>query len=253
MFVLAARPSLGKSTLAFNIARHAAENGANVAVFSLEMSAEQVALRLLSSEANIDSHRMRIGMVSETEHQRELDAIGLLSELPIYIDDSPIQGVVEMRSKARRLKVERGIDLLIIDYLQLMQHRNDNRVQEIGEYTRSLKGLARDLDIPLLACSQLSRAPEQRPSHRPILSDLRESGSIEQDADVVAFIYREDIYTTQEEWEKTNPTERYPENVAEIIISKHRNGPTGSIPLYFRKDVVKFESLEKPLSTRELA
>lgn len=252
MFVLAARPSLGKSTLAFNIARHAAENGANVAVFSLEMSAEQVALRLLSSEANIDSHRMRIGMVSETEHRRELDAIGLLSELPIYIDDSPIQGVVEMRSKARRLQVERGIDLLIIDYLQLMQHRNDNRVQEIGEYTRSLKGLARDLNIPLLACSQLSRAPEQRPSHRPILSDLRESGSIEQDADVVAFIYREDIYTTQEEWEKTNPTERYPENVAEIIISKHRNGPTGSIPLYFRKDVVKFESLEKPLSTREL-
>ena len=253
MFVLAARPSLGKSTLAFNIARYAAEQGAIVGIFSLEMGAEQVALRLLSSEANIDSHRMRLGMVSEAEHRRELDAIGVLSELPIYIDDSPIQGIVEMRGKARRLQAERGVDLLIVDYLQLMEHRSDNRVQELGEYTRSLKGLARTLDVPLLACSQLSRASEQRHSHRPILSDLRESGSIEQDADVVAFIYREDIYTTREDWERSNPSERYPENVAEIIVSKHRNGPTGTVPLYFRGDVVRFESLDRPVRPREFA
>ena len=256
MVVVAARPSLGKSTLAFNIARHASEQGFRIGIFSLEMSAEQIAIRLLSSEANVDSHRLRLGMVSEAEHRRELDAIGMLSELPIYIDDTPIQGIVEMRGKARRLQIERGLDLLIVDYLQLMtggSGRNDNRVQEMGEFSRSLKGMARDMDIPVLACSQLSRAPEQRPSHRPILSDLRESGSIEQDADVVAFIYREDAYTTRDDWEKRNPTRDYPENIAEIVVSKHRNGPTGTVPLYFRSDVVRFESLEQPARSRELA
>ena len=256
MVVLAARPSLGKSTLAFNIARHAAQQGSVVGIFSLEMGAEQIAIRLLSSEANIDSHRLRLGMVNEAEHRRELDAIGMLSELPIYIDDTPIQGAVEMRGKARRLQVERGLDLLVVDYLQLMSQggrRPENRVQEMGEFSRSIKGMARDLDIPVLACSQLSRAPEQRPSHRPILSDLRESGSIEQEADVVAFIYREDIYTTKEEWEKRSPSEPYPENIAEIIIAKHRNGPTGTVPLYFRSDVVRFESLDRPVRSREFA
>ena len=256
MTVLAARPSLGKSTLAFNIARHAAGQGARVGIFSLEMSAEQIAIRLLSGEANIDSHRLRLGMVSEAEHRREMDAIGSLSELPIYIDDTPIQGIVEMRGKARRLQIERGVDLLIVDYLQLIAgagNRTDNRVQEMGEISRSLKGMARDLDIPVLACSQLSRAVEQRPSHRPILSDLRESGSIEQDADVVAFIYREDVYTTRDEWEKRNPSDTYPENIAEIIVAKHRNGPTGTVSLYFRSDVVRFESLEQPARTREFA
>ena len=181
--VLAARPSLGKSTLAFNIARYAAEQGATVGIFSLEMSAQQIAIRLLSSEASVDSYRMRLGMVSEVEHRREMDAIGVLSELPIYIDDTPIQWIVEMLGKARRLQTERGIDLLIIDYLQLIRdpsRRIENRVQEMAEISRTFKGIARDLDIPVLACSQLSRAPEQRPSHRPILSDLRESGSIEQ-------------------------------------------------------------------------
>ena len=255
MVIVAARPSLGKSTLAFNIARHSSEQGARVGIFSLEMSAEQIAIRLLSSEAKVDSHRLRLGMVSEAEHRRELDAIGLLSELPIYIDDTPVQGVVEMRGKARRLQAERGLDLLIVDYLQLMtseNRRGDNRVQEMGDFSRALKGLARDMDIPVLACSQLSRAPEQRPSHRPILSDLRESGSIEQDADVVAFIYREDKYTTRDEWEKRNPSDPYPENIAEVIVAKHRNGPTGEVPLYFRNEVVRFESLDLSARSREL-
>ena len=256
MIVVAARPSLGKSTLAFNIARQAAQQGSVVGIFSLEMSAEQIAIRLLAGEANVDSHHLRLGMVSEAEHRRELDAIGLLSELPLYIDDTPIQGVVEMRGKARRLQTERGLDLLIVDYLQLMSSgssRSEYRVQEMGEFSRSLKGMARDMDIPVLACSQLSRAPEQRPSHRPLLSDLRESGSIEQDADVVAFIYREDVYTTEEEWTNRHPDRPYPKNIAELIVSKHRNGPTGTVPLYFRNDVVRFESLQVPAGSREFA
>ena len=255
MVVLAARPSLGKSTLAFNIAQFAAQSGSSVGIFSLEMSSEQIAIRMLSGQARVDSHRLRLGMVSEDEHRRELDAIGFLSELPIYIDDTPVQGVVEMRGKARRLQAERGLDLIVVDYLQLMtggSGRSDQRVQEMGEFSRSLKGMARDMDVPVLACSQLSRAPEQRPSHRPLLSDLRESGSIEQDADVVAFIYREDVYTDETEWEKRNPEKPYPRNIAEIIVAKHRNGPTGSVPLFFRNDVVKFESLQQNVGTREL-
>ena len=257
MVVLAARPSLGKSTLAFNIARHAAGQGAMVGIFSLEMSREHIGLRLLSSEASVDSYRLRLGLLSESEERRLLDAIGALSDLPIYIDDTPIQGVVEMRGKARRLMSEPGLDLLIVDYLQLIsgssRSRMDNRVQEMGEISRSLKGLARDLDIPVLACSQLSRAVEQRPSHRPLLSDLRESGSIEQDADVVAFIYREDTYVTREDWEKRNPSDPYPQNIAEIIVSKHRNGPLGTVPLYFRSELVRFESLERPARSMEFA
>ena len=257
MIVLAARPSIGKSTIALNVARNAAADGMNVGIFSLEMGREQIGLRLLSSEANIDSYRLRVGLVSESEERRLLDSIGALSDLPLYIDDTPIQGIVEMRGKARRLQSEKGLDLLVVDYLQLIagssRGRIDNRVQEMGEISRSLKGLARDLDIPVLACSQLSRAVEQRPSHRPILSDLRESGSIEQDADVVAFIYREDQYTTKEEWEKRNPSAPYPERIAELIVSKHRNGPLGVIPLYFRNEVVRFESLESPTHSMEYA
>ena len=253
--VLAARPSLGKSTLAFNIARHAAGQGAVVGVFSLEMSAAQIVLRLLSSEAGIDGYRLRLGLLSDAEETRQQDAIGALSDLPIYMDDTPIQGIVEMRGKARRLQTERGLDMLVVDYLQLISGtgRGDNRVQEMGEISRSLKGLARDLDIPILACSQLSRAVEQRPIKKPLLSDLRESGSIEQDSDVVAFIYREDIYTTREEWEKRNPSEQYPENIAELIVSKHRNGPLGTIPLYFRNEVVRFESMVQTSRAAEFA
>ncbi len=255
LIVLAARPSLGKSTLAFNIARNAAGQGATVGVFSLEMSREQIGMRLIASEADVDSYRLRLGLLSEAEERRLLDSIGMLSDLAIYIDDSPFQSVVEMRAKSRRLHAERGLDLLIIDYLQLIggNGRVDNRAQEMGEISRSIKGMARDLDIPILACSQLSRAVEQRPTHRPLLSDLRESGSIEQDADIVAFIYREDVYTTREDWEKRNPTAPYPQNIAELIFAKHRNGPLGTVPLFFRNNVVRFESLETTARSVEYA
>ena len=254
MVVLAARPSLGKSSLVFNIAKHAAMNGSCVGIFSLEMSNEQIVLRLLSTESDVDTHRLRVGLINENEERRILDAIGGLSDLPIYIDDTPIQNIMEIRSKAKRLQAEHGLDLVIVDYLQLLSGtsngwRSENRVQEMGEISRSLKGVARDLDIPVLACSQLSRAVEQRPNHRPILSDLRESGSIEQDADIVAFIYREDHYTTREEWESKNPTKPYPENIAEIIVAKHRNGPLATIPLYFRGSLVRFENLTSENST----
>ncbi len=242
LVILAARPSLGKSTLALNMARHAASQGFSAGLFSLEMSGEQIAVRLLASEADIDSHRLRMNLLREHEEQQVLDAIGLLSDLPMFIDETPFQTVMEIRSKSRRLQQESGLDLIIVDYLQLVDTgRNDNRAVALGEVSRALKGLARELDIPVLACSQLSRAVEQRPNHRPLLSDLRESGSIEQDADVVAFIHREDQYTSREEWERKFPTEGYPENIAEIIVSKHRNGPVGTLPLYFRNDKVRFE------------
>ena len=254
--IIAARPSLGKSTLAFNIARHAAEQLARVAVFSLEMSAEQIGIRLIASEANVNSHMMRVGILKPEEAQREHDAIGYLSELPIYIDETPFQRIVEMRSKITRLHNEEPIDLLIVDYIQLIagsSGRSENRVMDMGEISRSLKSIARELDVPVLALSQLSRAPEQRLNHRPLLSDLRESGSIEQDADVVAFIYREDKYVTRDEWEKRRPSDPYPVNVAELIVAKHRNGPTGSVHLYFRDDVVRFESMTRTGDTREFA
>ncbi len=246
MIVLAARPSLGKSTLAFNIGRAAAASGNSVGIFSLEMSRDQIGMRLLASESDVDSYRIRIGLLSSNEEAQLLDAIGVLSDMPMYIDDTPIQTIMDMRGKARRLQAERGLDLVIIDYLQLIGGggRIDNRAQEMGEISRSIKAMARDLDVPVIACSQLSRAIEQRPNHRPLLSDLRESGSIEQDADVVAFIHREDVYVSREDWEKRNPTEPYPQNIAEIIFAKHRNGPVGTVPLYFRSDLVRFESLE---------
>ena len=256
LIIVAARPSLGKSTLAFNIARHAAEQLARVAVFSLEMSAEQIGIRLVASEADIDSHKMRVGLLMDQEVQREHDAIGYLSDLPIYIDETPFQRIVEMRSKITRLHNEEPIDLLIVDYIQLIagsSGRSENRVMDMGEISRSLKSIARELDVPVLALSQLSRAPEQRLNHRPLLSDLRESGSIEQDADVVAFIYREDKYVTREEWEKRSPSNPYPSNVAELIVAKHRNGPTGSVHLYFRDDVVRFESMTRPDEAMEYA
>lgn len=246
LIILAARPSLGKSTLAFNMAAEAAKQGNSVGIFSLEMSSSQIGNRLISSESNVDSHRLRLQLYSEEEERRIFDAIGNLSDLNIYIDDTPIQTIVEMRSKARRLQAERGLDLVIVDYLQLIGGtggRSANRVQEMGEISRSLKGMARDLNVPVLACSQLSRAIEQRPDHRPMLSDLRESGSIEQDADVVAFIHREDRYIDAEAWEKRNPTSEYPANIADLIVSKHRNGRTGSIKLYFQERFVKFENL----------
>jgi len=245
MIILGARPSLGKSTLAMNVSLNAAKNGAKVGVFSLEMSREQLALRLLASEAEIDAHRLRLGLYTEAEEQRIIDSIGRLSELPVFIDDTPFQTLVEMRSKSRRLSLETGLDLLIVDYLQLIQGkgRGDNRVQEIGEISRSLKGMARDLGVALLTCSQLSRAVEGRTGHRPQLSDLRDSGSIEQDADVVMFIHREDRDYTVEEWDQQFPGKIYPKNIAEIIVAKHRNGPIGTMKLIFRDNLVRFDSM----------
>ena len=243
MVVLAARPSLGKSTLAINLSINAAKGGAVVGIFSLEMSREQLALRVLASEAEVDSQRLRLGLYTEKEERQIIDAIGSLSELLIHVDDSPLQGIVEMRSKARRLSMERGLDLLVVDYMQLIQgnSRGDNRVQEMSEITRSIKGMARDLNVPILAISQLSRAVETRTSHRPQLSDLRESGSIEQDADVVMFIYREDVYSTEDAWSSRFPDRPYPKNIAEIIVSKHRHGPVGTLKLLFRDNLVRFE------------
>ena len=188
-----------------------------------------------------------MGLYTDAEEQRIIDSIGQLSELPVYIDDTPFQGLVEMRSKARRLSLEHGLDLLIVDYLQLIQGRGrgDNRVQEISEISRSIKGMARDLHVPVITCSQLSRVVENRPGHRPQLSDLRDSGSIEQDSDVVMFIHREDLHYTEETWEQQFPGQPYPKNVAEIIVAKHRNGPTGNVKLYFRDNLVRFDSLAR--------
>ncbi len=244
LIILAGRPGLGKSTLAMNIAQHAASQGAVVGAFSLEMSADQLVMRLLSSESRVDTQRLRQGLYSEKEERRIIDSIGLLSDLPLYIDDTPVQTMVEMRGKSRRLQMERGLDLLIVDYLQLMRGngRIENRVQEMSEISRSLKALARDLDIPILACSQLSRAVEQRPGHRPQLSDLRDSGSIEQDSDVVAFIYRDDAYFDEEQWSHTYPDRPYPEHITDLIIAKHRHGPTDTVNLYFRQDLARFEN-----------
>jgi replicative DNA helicase len=208
------------------------------------MAREQLVQRLLASESGVDSKRLRLGQQTEAEERRILDATGILSEAPIFVDDSPILRVVEMRSKARRLHYEQRIDLMIVDYMQLMRgDGREGRVQEMTELSRSLKELARELDVPLIAVSQLSRAPEWRASHRPQLSDLRESGSIEQDADVVMFIYRDDIYYTKDDWLRLHPEKEaneYPKGVADIIIAKHRNGPIGEGKLRFLARTVKF-------------
>jgi replicative DNA helicase len=248
MLVLASRPSLGKTSLALNIARNAAlpEEGpkAKVALFSLEMSKMELAYRFLSSETGIDTQRIRLDELTDGQRDDIQGAMGRLSEAPIYIDDSPFLRDSDLRSKARRLHSEKGIDLIIVDYIQLMRssRHSDNRVQEMSEISFSLKELARELNVPVLAVSQLSRAVETRSPHIPMLSDLRESGSIEQDADVVMFIYREDMYYTQEEWERRFPDKHYPKNIAQILIAKHRNGPLGRVDLRFRDKMAKFES-----------
>jgi len=247
LIIVAGRPSMGKTSFALSIAENAAvKQGACIALFSLEMAREPLVLRMLASEADVDSRRVQLGRhTTEDEERRIMNAIGILSEAPIYIDDSPQLRVMEMRSKARRLNYERNIDLVIVDYLQLMQGegRGENRVQEISYISRSLKVLARELNVPVIAVSQLSRAVEWRASHRPQLSDLRESGSIEQDADVVMFIYRDDYYYTREEWESQHPDKDYPEGIADVMIAKHRNGPTGEIKLHFVPRSAKFRDI----------
>ena len=247
MIVLASGPSVGKSTLALNIGRNAAEQGAAVGIFSLEMSREQIGHRFLSSEADVDLLRVRQRLYSEVQERRIVNASGALSELPIFIDDTPLQSIVEIRSRSRRLHMESKLDLVIVDYLQLIQGtgRHENRVQELGEIVRLLKGVARELNIPLLVLSQLSRAVEMRPSHRPQLTDLRESGSIEQDADVVMFIHREALRMTEEEWKRQYPDRDYRDyrDKAELIVAKHRHGPLDTIDLRFNGPMARFEEV----------
>jgi len=235
LVVIAARPSMGKTALALNMAQYASKNANIVGIFSLEMSAEQLVSRLLCSEARVDAHRLRTGYLNREEWARLADALRRLCETKVFIDDSAAVSVMEMRAKCRRLKAEHGLDLLIVDYLQLMAGRGriESRQQEVSQISRDLKGLAKELDVPVIALSQLSRAPEQRSEHKPQLSDLRESGAIEQDSDVVCFIYREELY---------NPTDEN-QGTAELIIGKQRNGPTGSVQLAFLKEFTRFENM----------
>jgi replicative DNA helicase len=235
MIVIAGRPSSGKTAFALSIAQNVARRGYTVGILSLEMSKEQLVARLLCSEAKINLHRFRGGFLSRDEWARLAEALKTLIESHIFIDDTPGITALEARAKARRLKHERGLDLLIVDYLQLMavRGRAESRQQEVSEISRDLKAIAKDLGVPLIAVSQLSRAPDTRTDHRPQLSDLRDSGSIEQDADVVMFVYREEIY---------NPTEENA-GIAEIIIGKQRNGPTDTIRLAFLKEFTRFENL----------
>jgi len=239
LIVLAARPSIGKTSLALNIAEHAAvREGKTVGIFSLEMSKEQLVLRLLSSVANIDSQRLRTGFLEEMDFTRLAPAMNNLAEAPIYIDDTPNISTMELRTKARRLQAEAGLDMLVVDYLQLMQStiqsRDANRVQEVSEITRGLKSLARELQVPVMALSQLSRQAEMRESKEPRLSDLRESGSIEQDADLVIFLWREKERGTEEADADGE--------VVKLRLAKHRNGPTGELALWFKKRQTRFVS-----------
>jgi replicative DNA helicase len=237
LIIVAARPGVGKTSLALNFALNAARRFRKVvAYFSLEMSSEQLVQRLLSTETSIDQQRLRKGEIEDRDWDMIMAAAGELSNTMLYIDDTPSMSALELRTKARRLQAEHGLDLIVVDYLQLMRGdtRSENRVQEISYISRALKGLARELEAPVIALSQLSRAIESRTDHKPMLSDLRESGAIEQDSDIVIFIYREDMH-------KENSDKK---NIADIIVAKHRNGPTDTIPLYFRKELTKFESLE---------
>jgi replicative DNA helicase len=238
LIILAARPSMGKTTLALNIAHHVAiKEGIPVGVFSLEMSKEQLIDRLLAAESGIDAWKLRTGALEDKDFPKINHAMAVLSEAPFFIDDSSMTNVMEMRTKARRLQSEHDLGLIIVDYLQLMSGRGntDNRVQEVSEISRGLKGLARELNVPVIALSQLSRAVESRSPAIPQLSDLRESGSIEQDADVVMFIYRDDYYNKETE----QP------GIANVLVRKHRNGPVGEAELYFQPERLKFANIEK--------
>lgn len=248
--ILAARPSMGKTALALNIAQNIAIRGAGqgedpkkIAFFSLEMSREQLVQRMLCSEANIDAQQLRTGQVPEAEWTGLWQAADKLAKAKIFIDDTPGLRIMEMRSKARRLQAQEGLDMIIVDYLQLMQGSNsranqDNRQQEVSEISRGLKALARELQVPVLALSQLSRGVESRQVKKPMLSDLRESGSLEQDADIVCFLYRDDYYKAEDE---------EPTHITELIVAKHRNGPVGRVNLYFQNQFTKFVSLSRNL------
>src|SRR5699024_867429 len=237
LILLAARSSMGKTALDLNIATNVdLKENASVGVFSLEMSKEQLVQRMIASTAHVDLQKIISGRLEEDEWLQIINSMGPLSQADVFIDDTAGISLMEMTAKARRLKLEKGLDLIVIDYLQLMQMEgfNENRQQEISAISRGLKALAREIGCPIIALSQLSRAPELRTDHRPILSDLRESGAIEQDADVVLFLYRDEYY--HEDSEK--------KNIGELIISKHRNGPTGSIELVWKKEFTKFLNKE---------
>ncbi|NLI57801.1 MAG: replicative DNA helicase [Clostridium sp.] len=238
LVLIAARPAMGKTSFVLNIAQYAAiHSQVPVAIFSLEMSKEQLVNRMLCCEAMVDAQKMRTGQLEDSDWQKIAKALGPISDAPIYIDDTPGVTSAEIRAKCRRLKLEKDLGLVIIDYLQLMQGRgrSESRQQEISEISRSLKILAKEINVPVIALSQLSRAPEMRSDHRPILSDLRESGAIEQDADIVMFLYRDDYYNPE--------TEK--KNVAEVIVAKHRSGSTGTVELAWLGQYTKFANLEK--------
>ncbi|NPV53412.1 MAG: replicative DNA helicase [Firmicutes bacterium] len=238
LIIVAARPSMGKTTFALNIAEHVAINEKiPVAVFSLEMSKEQVAQKMLCSAAGVDNQGLRTGFLKDPDWAKLSMALGRLSEAPIFIDDSAGISIMELRARARRMKIQHGLGMIIVDYLQLLQGRGriENRQQEVSEISRALKALAKELNVPVMALSQLSRAAEQNPRALPRLSNLRESGAIEQDADVVIFLYREDYYEQESENKDT----------LDVIIAKQRNGPTGSIKLYFQKEFSRFSNLEQ--------
>ena len=248
LVIVAARPSMGKTAFVLNIAQYIALH-ANTAVgiFSLEMSKEQLVMRMLCSEARVDNAKVRAGYLGERDFPRLAMAAGRLAEAPIFIDDTPAQNVLELRAKARRLKREANLGVVVIDYLQLMRGltSQENRTQELSEISRSLKSLAKELNVPVIALSQLNRQVEQRADRRPMMSDIRESGAIEQDADLIMFIYRDEVYKTDSQ----------DEGIAEIIIGKQRNGPTGTIRLAFRREYTRFDNLvehvEQPAGTEE--
>ena len=238
LILLAARPSMGKTALALNIAMNTVKTGSSVALFSLEMSKEQYVQRIISMESMVDSAKLRTGNLEDDDWTRLIDTMSLISSYDVYIDDTPSVSLFEMMSKCRRLKIEKGLDLIIVDYLQLMSDggKNDNRQQEISNISRGLKALARELSCPVMALSQLSRAPELRTDHRPIMSDLRESGAIEQDADVVMMLYRDEYYHKEESEKK---------GITEVIITKQRNGPVGTVELAWIAQYTKFGNIQK--------
>jgi replicative DNA helicase len=245
LIIVAARPSMGKTSFALMLAQNAAiETGAVVGIFSLEMSKESLVMRMLCSQGNIDAQRFRNGFLSRAEWSQIAKSLGTLADTKIFLDDTPGISVLEMRAKARRLAAEqKRLDLIIVDYLQLMSggnKRTESRQQEVSMISRELKGLAKELNVPMVALSQLSRAPESRSDHRPQLSDLRESGALEQDADLVAFLYREEVYKTPEE-RQSMPDDK--KNVAELILAKQRNGPTGTVELRFVPSSMRFDNL----------
>ena len=244
LVLIAARPSMGKTAFELNLARHAAfKKGLTVAIFSLEMSKEQLVNRMLSMESSVDAQKLRTGQMSDQEWEKLIESAGVIGKSSLIIDDTPGIGIAELRSKCRKYKLEHNLSIIMIDYLQLMtgNGKTESRQQEISEISRSLKAVARELSVPVIAFSQLSRAVEQRPDHRPILSDLRESGAIEQDADVVMFIYRDDYYNHDSE----------KKGIAEIIITKQRNGPIGTIELAWLPEYQRFMNLEhRPVGDR---